>query len=786
MRLLLGLLPVSAHAVDAVATGAMPDAMLPPPTPITAGQSLYLDVSLNHASRGLFPFIDLHGRLQALPRVLRQLGFPAQGEAPVYLDQLEGVEVRYDARMQTLALDAPLALLDLPTAAIGERPVDVPAARASPGVLVNYDLYATHVADQSSLALTSELRMFGIGRGTLSNLALQRRFQDGEARRWRSDSVRLDTRWTLDFPQQAVTLEVGDFYSGFLDWSRPVRMGGLQVGRNYGLQPYRVLSPTPSFLGQAVVPSNVELYVDGLRQYSGEVPVGPFQLATQPGISGTGTAQVVITDAFGRSRTVDFDFYGTQQLLDRGLTDWSVGIGRLREDYGVRSFSYDDRTLASATWRHGVSERFTADAHAEAGGGLRQAGVGGGWLAGRAGVVSAAYARSALGGQRGGQYSAGYNWNNRRFNINLLSRRTHGDYRDLGALQDSLPPDITEQATLGVSLEQLGALSASYLRLRQADGRDDRYASVFWSRTFAQRWSTYVSANQNLSDSSDRSVYVSLAATLGRDRQASVALQRNGGEQLYSVDVSQPVPGDGGGNGMGWRMQARHGDRGTGGLAEAGWLTPTGRYSAGAVHEGGTTYGYANAGGALVWMGGHVFAAREVNDAFAVVSTGGIGGVPVRLENRDIGVTDRRGLLLVSPLLSWQRNRLSIDTLGLPADIAADRVDDWVTPRQGAGLGVSFGLRRTRSVQLVVQDPSGTPLAVGSTVRFGRDGDAVVGYDGQLYLQDRPQDGRLRITTPEGSCELQVPAPAVTADGAIPRLGPLTCVPVPVPTAELP
>jgi len=75
VRLLLGLLPVSAHAVDAVATGAMPDAMLPPPTPITTGQSLYLDVSLNHASRGLFPFIDLHGRLQALPRVLRQLGF---------------------------------------------------------------------------------------------------------------------------------------------------------------------------------------------------------------------------------------------------------------------------------------------------------------------------------------------------------------------------------------------------------------------------------------------------------------------------------------------------------------------------------------------------------------------------------------------------------------------------------------------------------------------------------------------------------------------------------------
>ncbi|KIP86086.1 fimbriae usher protein [Stenotrophomonas maltophilia] len=781
MRILLGLAPISAQAADVVAAGAMPDAMLPPPTPLTASQSLYLEVTLNQAPRGLLPFIDQRGRLQALPQVLRQLGFPARGEVPVYLDQLVGVQVRYDARMQTLAIDAPLDQLDLPTATIGARANDLPHASASPGVLLNYDLYATHVQNQSSLALTSELRVFGVGRGTLSNLSLQRRFQDGDGRRWRSESVRLDTRWTLDFPEQAVSLDVGDFYSGFLDWSRPVRMGGIQIGRNYGLQPYRVLSPTPSFLGQAVVPSNVELYVDGLRQYSGEVPVGPFQLATQPGISGMGTAQVVITDAFGRSRTVDFDFYGTQQLLARGLTDWSVGVGQLREDYGVRSFAYDDRTLASATWRHGVTDRFTAEAHAEAGGGLRQAGIGGGWLAGRAGVLTAAYARSQYGDLRGGQYSVGYNWNNRRFNVNLLSRRSHGDYRDLGALQDSLPPDITEQATFGVSLERFGAVSASYLRLRQPDGQDDRYASLFWSRTFAQRWSAYVSANQNLGDSSDRSLYVSLAATLGNNRQASVGAQRNGSEPLYSVDVSQPVPGDGGGNGMGWRVQARQGDRGTGGLAEAGWLTPTGRYSVGAVHEGDSTYGYANAGGALVWMGGHVFAAREVNDAFAVVSTGGIAGVPVRLENREIGVTDRNGLLLVSPLLSWQRNRLSIDTMGLPADIAAERVDDWVTPRQGAGLGVSFGLRRSRAVQFVAQDSAGAALPVGSVVRFGQQGEALVGYDGAVYLQDLPADGRLQVTTPEGPCQLRVSLPVVTATGAIPRLGPVTCVPLAAP-----
>lgn len=787
MRILLGLLPAGVQADEPAAHGAMADALLPPPTPLTASQPLYLDVTLNHSPRGLMPFIDGAGRLRASAEVLRQLGFPARGTSdPVPLDALPGVQVRYDARLQTLALDVALDQLSLPTTHVGARTTRAPVAAATPGLLVNYDLYASHIEDQTSLSLTSELRLFGVGRGTFSSTSVQRRFQQGglqpdDRRRWRSDSVRLDSRWTLDFPDHAISVEVGDFYSGFLDWSRPMRMGGVQVGRNYGLQPYRVLTPTPSFLGQAAVPSNVELYVDGLRQYAGEVPVGPFQLATQPGISGTGTAQVVITDAFGRAQTLDFDFYGTQQLLARGLSDWSVGVGRLREDFGVRSFAYGDHTLASATWRRGITDRFTAELQGEAGGGVRHAGLGGAFQLGRAGVLTLAYARSAHRGHEGGQHALGYNWNSRRFNINLLSRRSHGAYRDLGILQGSLPPSVTEQATFGVNLDRFGGVSASYLRLRQPDGLDERYASLFWSHTFARRWSAYFSANQSLRDSSDRSLYFSLATQWGADRQAGVSLQRNGDQLVHGADLSRPVPGDGSGNGMGWRLQARHGDDGTGGLAEAGWLTDVGRYSLGAVHQGSTTSAYASAGGALVWMGGHGFATREITDAFALVSTNGFSNVPVLLENRPVGVTDEDGVLLVTPLLSWQRNRLSIDTLDLPANVSAERVETWATPRQGAGLRVEFGVRRTRAVQLELHDGQGQPLATGSPVVFAG-GDSVVGHAGQVYLPDLRGDGILQVTTPDGPCTAKVPLVLPDAGNAISRLPPLTCVPVPAVT----
>ncbi|MEN5267216.1 fimbria/pilus outer membrane usher protein [Stenotrophomonas sp. TWI587] len=782
MRMLLTatLTPCAAMAADAD-IGASGDAMLPPPTPLTAAQTLYLEVTLNQTPRGLLPFTELQGRLMASGATLRQLGFSARGEEPVALEHLSGVVVRYDAALQTLALDVPLDQLSLPTTRLERAADTAPAATASPGMVLNYDVYGSHNEGGGNLALTNELRLFGLGEGVLETSSLLRTYQDSADRQWRGESVRLDTAWRLDFPASAVSLTVGDFYSGFVDWSRPVRMGGVQIGRNYGLQPYRVLTPTPTFLGEAVVPSNVELYVDGLRQYNGEVPIGPFQLAAQPGINGTGNAQVVITDAFGRMQTLDFAFYGTQQLLAKGLSDWSAGVGRMRKDYGLRSFAYETPVIGSATWRYGASDRFTAEAHVEGGGGVLNGGAGGWWLLGGAGVVNAAYAHSRFDGLQGGQYAVGYSWNNRRFNINLLTRRTHGAYRDLGALQDTLPPDISEQATIGLNLQEAGSLSASYLRLRYPDGEDNRYASLFWSRSFGERWSAYLSFNQNLAESDDRSVYLSVSAALGRNRQSSLSAQRNGERLTYVADLSQPVPGDGSQGGHGWRVQARGGDDGAGGLAELGWLNRVGRYSMGYARQGDLDYGYASASGSVVWMGGHVFAAREVPDAFAVVSTDGYAGIPVRLENRLIGSTDRNGLLLVTPLLSWQRNRLSIDTLDLPADMRADRVDTWVTPRQSAGLGVDFGLRRTQAMRVILHDPEGVALPVGSSVRLPGGGAATVGYDGETYLEDVVTPAVLQVELPDGHCSVRL-APHVTATSpGMPRIGPLRCLPTPTP-----
>ncbi|QQQ01227.1 fimbria/pilus outer membrane usher protein [Lysobacter enzymogenes] len=753
-----------------------------------ANLSLYLEVSLNQTAFGPpQPFELRAGRLYARVATLRAIGFALPGRdggetlAP---DELAGTTVRFDAAQQRVAIDAPLSLLDLRTQRLNAPGADVPRATASPGLLLNYDLYASRDDRSDNATAFVEARAFGLGRGAfadsvLSQTGVIRHYRDDGAPR-RTDSIRLDTSWRWSRPESMFAVTVGDVISGQLDWTRPLRLGGVRFGRDFGLQPYRITTPLPTLAGEVAVPSAVDLYVNGIRQYSGEVQPGPFQLTTVPGITGAGSAQLVVTDAFGRVRTLDFPFYAAQQLLAKGLSDWSVSLGVAREDYALRSFEYGSAPLLSADLRYGLSDRLTFQAHGEGGDGVANAGLGAAWLLGRAGVFGASLSHGRDGGDAGWQYTAAYNWSNGRFNFAADTQRTHGDYRDLASRYGLGAPRVSERAVIGWSDARLGSLGLSYVRLLYRGEPPARYAGATWSRNLRSRASLSLSYNQNLDRGADRTVYLGFTLNLQPDpgrpgTQLSVSAQRaggldQGGLDQGAIDLSRPVPGDGG---FGWRLQARGGDSEEGALAEAAWLTETGRVNLGYARQGSRDYGYASASGALVWMGGHAFAARSVSDAFAVVSTG-VPGVPVLLENRPFGRTDADGMLLVTPLNAWQRNRIGIDPMELPADTRLDRVEADATPRDRSGTVVRFAIDTIRAAVLALRDEAGAPLALGSAVRAGNGEQAVVGYDGETYLEQLQPRNELRVDTPAGACTVRFDYPA-DARG-IARLGPLACV----------
>lgn len=755
---------------------ALANAQAPQDTAQQDALPLYLEVRLNQARSGLLlPFTMHDGRLSASVATLRQAGFSLPGRDAadtVALDAIPGVEYAYDATEQRVAIDAPLTALALETTLANATAEDIPRATRSTGLLLNYDLYASHDDSGQNASAFAELRLTTAA-GVFTQTAVSRAFRRDQDPRddWRGDSVRLDTQWRWSDPGSMLSVTAGDTISGGLGWTRPVRLGGVSIARDFSLQPYRVTTPLPAFVGDAAVPSSVELYVDGIRQYSGEVPVGPFQVNAMPGISGAGVAQMVVTDAYGATRSIDFPFYAARNLLADGLTDWSVDLGLVRDDYGLRSFAYHDEPVASAGLRHGASDSLTLEAHAEAGGGLTNAGGGAYWALGQFGVVNASAAHGRANGDAGWQVGLGYQWSNRSFNASIDSLRTHGEYRDIASLYDERPPSVSDRALLGWSHGVAGSFSLSYVRLAYPEQQSDaRYASANWSRNLGRRWYLSVSANQNLDDSGDRSVFVGATYSFEARGTATASYQRNGDRRDLAIDMTRPVPGDGG---HGWRAQLRHNDEGSTGLAELGWLGQAGRLDLGVARLASGDQAYGRASGGLVLMGGHLFASRYVDDAFAVVSTG-LPDVPVQLENRAIGRTDANGMMLVTRLNAWQRNTLAIDPMSLPADVRLPDISEQVTPADRGGALVEFRMTRVRSALLVLRDAAGEPLPLGARVRLrGSDQTAIVGYDGETYVEGLDAVNVLDVASPAGTCHVRFEHPGVPGD--IPRLGPLTC-----------
>ncbi|MGG6461673.1 fimbria/pilus outer membrane usher protein [Solilutibacter silvestris] len=746
--------------------------------PGATGDEVYLEVSLNQTQKpALYRFVVRDGHLYASPSTLRELGLRTS-DANAGNDLLpvehDGIVVAYDVAAQRVTITAPLAQMVLATTRIDARAQADTASPTPLGVLLSYDADAIHSGNGGNVVIAPALKLFGLGRATLETDGIVQSSSIGDG--WHSRSVRLDTRARWTFPDRALEVVIGDTLTDGPDWSRQTRMGGIRIGTNYrSLQPYRVLSPGPVFNGESAVPSNVELYVNGIKQYEGEAPAGRFVVNGAPSMEGLGNAQLVVTDAFGRSRSIDIPFYGSQRLLAPGLDDWSVTLGRVRLDYGARSSHYASDTALDASWRRGLNGSFTSEFHLEATRGLREGGAGGSWLLGRAGVVHAAWAASSTGALHGSQSAWGYQWANGRFSFALDSIRSHGDYRDLAAVESGfLPPRVSESANVGLSLATLGNFNLTYAHLQYVGQPASRLAGLYWSRAAGRRWFVNAGGNIDLDHHDQRSFSLGLTVLLDGQRQGHASVQRSQERTITQIDMAKMarVNGD-----IGWRLQARHDTAGgNGGLAEATWLTEAVQLTAGVAQDNGNRQYHLAANGSVVWLGRSVFASRQVTDGFALVDTG-YPDVPVKLENRPYGITNRSGQIIVTPLFPFQRNLVSIDPTALPANVRVPVREKVVVPGASGAAKVSFELAQVHAAIVVLHDAAGRVLPMGSDVhRAGaadNGDDTIVGYDGEVYLEDLSASNVLEIAMPNGRCTARFDYAAHGAD--IPRIGPVTC-----------
>lgn len=703
----------------------------------------------------------------------------ASGRRFLPIAAIPGATAVFDEPHSAATITVPAAAFEGTNVALtgAARP---PVAASVTGAFLNYQLFG-QTGRSTGVDLASAYAEIGVFSplGLLTNAAL---VSTNPATR---TVVRLETTFSHDFQQSLETLRVGDAISVPGSWGEAVRFGGLQWGTNYGIRPDLVTTPLLAATGSAVVPSTVDVFVNGKPVGSTNVPAGPFVVNQVPTLTGSGEVTIVVKSALGDEQVMHVPFYSAPVMLQPGLSLYNVDLGALRRGFGFSSADYG-LPVATATWRHGFTAGLTGEVHAEAvRGGPRAAGVDLAQALDRWAVLTADL---ALGGEpasaglpgsaarpsASGSYAAlGIQHVDQRLSLLLQVQHASAGFRKVGDVSGQLMPLDRTIAQAGWSMGRAGSLQAALVAQRTAgDGHQEVVGLTYQLNLGLGSLSANLS--RTAGDTRDSSVYLFYTFALDGRRNTSTMARyeshrvRANAALVETLQKSLPL-----GAGDGYQLSA-----GTDGSYNAEYQRQTGALliDAAAARYGDMSAERLTVSGAVTLMGGNLRVTRTLTNSFAVVDAGGIAGLTVYLDNQAVARTDVSGSALVPNLRSFQVNQLGIDAVQLPLDATVTDARVAIVPAYRSGALVSMPVKRVRPGVFRLRRADGSAVPSGATVAFQGE-EFPVGFDGFAYVTnyDHGTTGEARWTG--GRCKFRLPPPP--AGEPQPDLGVVPCVPTP-------
>jgi outer membrane usher protein len=699
-------------------------------------------------------------------------GEPYEHEGRRFFDvrALQGVSVSIDETRQRAVIAVPPEVLE--TTRVSAPPRRAPdITPASPGAFLNYQLSAQQINGQDSGGAFAELGLFA-GAGVLTNTAIAR-YGSGF-----DQIVRLDTTYTRDFPATLDTLNLGDTISDGGSWGYAVRYAGVRWSRNFGLRPDLLTTPLLSTAGTATVPSTVDVFVNNQLVTSSQLPPGPFIINRLPTVSGTGDVSVVVRDALGREQVITQSFYSSTTLLAQRLTQYSVNLGKIRDNYAIESNDYGPM-LGEASYRRGITDSLTLEGHAEyLSGDAHAAGLNAAFGIGHFGVVNVTAAGG--GDAHGSGYLSGVGFEHRGVGISFVvnSLWASGDFAQVGEPVDpAMRMRQRSLAQVGMNTGRVGSLSLAYVWQSYRDSPAQETLGLTQSIRIGRTASlnltvtrTHTAAQAPYGAQDSTSAYLTFILPL--DFRRAVTLQAVGGsgsgapgnELIASMTKSPPV-----GPGSGYRFSAS-----TAGNYDADWRQQfrSADVELEIARNAGVDGRSAYFSGAMTLLDGEIDTMRQINGSFAMVEVAGLADVPVYVENQLTTHTDENGRALLYNLRPYEANRISIVPEDLPLNTSIGASSTEMVPPYRSGVIARFPVEKVSSgtFRLVTED--GKPLPVGAMVKL-KGAEFPVVLDGMVYVTGYDHGMAAEATWPGGHCSfrLQPPPP----DDPLPDMGTIQC-----------
>lgn len=672
--------------------------------PLAKGeQTAILRIVLNQEDKGEF-FIHITDDGQFLVKFedLRRMGFSEisgkvsvlEGEEFVSLKSMEGVKTEFDEKKLVLELTANPHLLEKRVFMLRyPKQPKVYYPKDTAGFLnYNVSYYARDSFTYDSAVLTDQLG-FRVGDFLfLSDSSYTHR--KGEGGRF----VRLMSNITYDRREDLKRGGVGDFFSSSGELGSTVNMGGISFSKNYTIDPYFIKYPEIGFSGVASLPSELEVYRDGVLIRKERISPGGFELRDIPTYVGAGLVEVVLKDPFGREQRIRLPYYFWDRLLKKGLHEYSYSIGLLRKDFGVLSNRYKDLVFLGFH-RYGISDSLTSGIRAEASGEVQNIGLSSSYLIpGRLGIIdsSAAWSHSKD-GKDGLGSSISYLYQGRNLSFNLLFKGFTRDYSNISL--KTTKERTKYEASVGASYfsSTLGSLSLGFADTKKYVGADAKSLSASYSRKITDRSNLIANFKRDMENRISE-FNISINYYFKHGITGSSSYQRMDGTSRERVQVLKNLPlGEGFGGRASFEANQTESKNFNSYDLQLQYNAKYGQYGGDFTSTDRVERYSLTAAGGLTFVKDSLNFSRPIQDSFALVKVGDLKGVRVYLNNQEIGRTGSSGKVLIPNLGSHYNNHISINDKDVPMDYMFTEVRRYVSPPLRSGSYIEFGATKIQS-----------------------------------------------------------------------------------------
>lgn len=650
--------------------------------------------------------------------------------------------------------------------------------KANLGAFLNYDFYFDKSKGAHEFNNLYELGFFKDYWMFRNSVIYRDQVNSGE-----SSVVRLNTEFSIDFPENYTKLVLGDTSTVYNPLASSFRFGGLSFGTNYTERSDFIYWNAPVLRGSAVVPSTIDLYINGINIYRQNVTAGDYVLQTGANIQQSGNAQIVVQDVLGNRSVQNFPILINNRLLQAGLNEYNFSLGKIRYNYDYNSSDYRE-FFTSVYFRRGITDKTTLGFTADYSSDIQTLGLM--WT--QAAPKYALFDFSVMGshgyGENGYALGTSVSRNFKNFSFGVASKYSSDKFKSLGYTSTTIIPQFDNLAYLSFyNIPFFDNINFNYIDRRYYKNQNQnqiqtlpntKLLNIGVSKRITSQLYLSLSYFKDFSASKDDGAYISLSYNFDNNKSVYIDQSVDGNTR---ATFAQSVTGQ---NGFGYSVGM---NRSNGQLGyNASGILKTSYGDLRILHTQNPDYydTQVDYKGALVWLDNQFSFTKSIDDAFALVKVSDYKDIEVYRSLVPVGKTKENGYFFIHNILPYITYDLSFNQDQIPIESKIETSSKKLIALNQRGYFFDFPIYQTQQVVVKLLNTKGEIFPRATEVYVDNNKDEVYPTDaeGQLYLYGLLPGHKYQLKAQQAEdafCTSELSVPAQAADHNSVKVIELTC-----------